>query len=339
MTYGIYSKTAVKIKAHIVPPSGKPRILCATDLSERSEHAVQRALQLTGQLDGDLLLLHVVDEREPLQLMGLKADRARSSLQWQARQHASMDEPGAEISVRLGKPHLTIASVAKEWRADLVILGAYRKRTGDQFLGTTAERVVRAAIRPVLIVSGEAKTPYRSVLLASDLSDKFTHVARMTQDLGLLENARVSLVHALEPASARMLYTVGVTEPHIAQYLRSVRQASGETLRAQMQSVGLAPSRVYVTQEHARPFRAIERAVEDMTPQLLVMGMSRYAALKRLLSGSVANEVLRKIQCDVLIASPAAVQRVRSTIGSRVMQDHAVSSSAQTRLNATATTA
>ena len=131
---------------------------------------------------------------------------------------------GAEISVRLGKPHHAIASVAKEWDADLVILGAYRKHSGDQFLGTTAERLVRAAIRPVLIVNGEARTPYESVLLASDLSDEFAQVAHMTQDLGLLENARVSLVHALEPASREMLYIAGVTEPYIVQYLQSVRQ-------------------------------------------------------------------------------------------------------------------
>lgn len=300
MNYGIYSKTALKIKAHTVASPDKARILCATDLSPRFEHAVQRALLLARQLEAELLLLHVVDERQLPQVIGLQADRARSVLQTQARQFTWMDEPGAEISVRVGKPHHTIGSVAKEWRADLVILGAYRKRTGDQFLGTTAERVVRAAVRPVLIVNGEAKSPYQSVLLASDLSDAFADVVRLTQHLGLLENARVSLVHALEPASREMLYTAGVTEPQVLQYLRSLRQSSRETLRAQLQTVGLDSSHVSVIQEHARPFRAIERAVEGLSPELVVMGMSRYAALKRLLSGSVANEVLRKDRKSVV---------------------------------------
>lgn len=338
MMYGIYSRADVRIKTHVAPSSHKRRILCATDLSEESEHAVQRALLLARQLDAQLLLLHVVDDRQLVQVIGLQADRARSVLQQQARQFSSIDKPGAEISVRVGKPYQTIASVAKEWDADLVILGAYRKRTGDRFLGTTAERVVRAATRPVLIVNGEVATVYHSVLLASDLSDEYAQVAHMTQQLGLLEDARVSVVHALDPASASALYTAGVTEPSIARYLRSLRQASRETLRVQMQTAGLAPSHVHVTQEHTRPFRALERAVADTSPQLLVVGMSRYAALKRLLSGSIANEVLRKIECDVLIASPAAVQHVRSTIDGRMMQGDAVKRTAQALQNETETT-
>lgn len=339
MTYGIYSRADMRIKTHVAPSSHKRRILCATDLSETSEHAVQRALLLARRLGAELLLLHVVDERQLVQVIGLQAERARSALQQQAQQFNSMDKPGAEISVRVGKPYHTIASVAKAWHADLVILGAYRKRTGDRFLGTTAERVVRAATLPVLIANGEATTVYQSALLASDLSDQYAQVAHMTQRLGLLEDARVSAVHALEPASASMLYTAGVTEPYIARYLRSLRQVSRETLRVQMQTAGLAPSHVYVTQEHARPFRAIERAVVDTSPQLLVVGMSRYAALKRLLSGSIANEVLRKIECDVLIASPAAVQHVRSTIEGRMVQDDAVKRTAQALQNETEITA
>jgi hypothetical protein len=100
-------------------------------------------------------------------------------------------------------------------------------------------------------------------------------------------------------------------------WMRSLREA----LLEQMQSGGLGPSEVYVTQEHTRPFRAIERAVDDLRPQLLVIGTSRYAALKRLLSSSVTNEVLRKIECDVLIVSSAAAQHVRNTLGNSVRQD------------------
>ena len=77
-----------------------------------------------------------------------------------------------------------------------------------------------------------------------------------------------------------------------------------------------------------------------MSHKLVVMGMSRHAALKRLLSGSVASEVLRRIECDVLIASPAAVERVRSTIGGAHMAQHGpMRRTAKTLLNETETTA
>jgi universal stress protein E len=310
MSYGIGSEIGVKLRAHVVAASRQPRILCATDLSERSTDAVRRAFLLAAELDAQLLLLHVVDERERLSIIGLRADRARSVLQAQAAPFASMNEPGAEITVRVGDPYRTITTVAKEWDADLVVLGAYRQRTGDPFLGTTAERVVRVATRAVLIVNGAAKTPYGGVLLASDLSAEFADVARLTRQLGLLDRARISLVHALRPASPTMLYAAGVREPNIERYLQSVRHSSLDTLRAQLQTAGLNPSRVRIIQENSTPSRAIERAVEATNPDLLVMGMSRHATLKRLLIGSVANDVLRKIDCDVLSASPAAVQRM-----------------------------
>ena len=60
-------------------------------------------------------------------------------------------------------------------------------------------------------------------------------------------------MHALKPVNARMLYAAGITEPHIERHLQSLSQTLGTTLLEQMQSVGLGPSEVYITQEHPRP--------------------------------------------------------------------------------------
>ena len=64
-------------------------------------------------------------------------------------------------------------------------------------------------------------------------------------------------------------------------------------------------------QPYETPFRAIQREVEESGAELVVIGTSRYAVLKRAFWRSVANEVLRKVACDVLIASPAAARRMR----------------------------
>jgi len=334
----IDSKAVANFKVHFVPASDRPRLLCATDLSVRSEHAMQRAFLIAEQLDAHLLLLHVVDERQEPMRIGMMADRARSTLQWQANRLA----PGnhvADFSVRVGKPHGLIAAVAREWRADLVILGSYRSYAGERLLGTTAERVVRAAGRPVLIVNGSVPAPYSNVLLASDLSDEFTSVARMTRHLGLLENAEVSIVHALQPASRSILYTAGVDEQRVTHYLEGFKQSARVALTSQLQAAGLDPARLRIVQEYAPPSRVIEMAVAGMTPQLLVMGMSRFARIKRLLTGSVANDVLRKISCDLLIASPTAAKRLRSKIDSSCLPHEAAAAAAtREKLNVTRAT-
>jgi regulator of nucleoside diphosphate kinase len=83
------------------------RVLCATDLLRRSDRAIARADAIARELGAQLLLLHVVD--------------------------------GAASAT--GRPHQTMADIAIKWNADLIVLGPYRRRFGDSFRGTLAERV------------------------------------------------------------------------------------------------------------------------------------------------------------------------------------------------------
>lgn len=142
-----------------------PRILCATDLSRRCDGAVRRATLLAKQMDALLLLVHVVDDAQPPEVVASEVKRARIALE--ARQLTS----AAEIAVRIGRPDRTIARVVDEWDPDLVVLGACRERPGERLFGTTAERVIRAGARPLLLVNRDPSGPYRDVLLASDPSD------------------------------------------------------------------------------------------------------------------------------------------------------------------------
>jgi universal stress protein E len=273
MTQAINRPCAVGIDAQITRGVGarRPKVLCATDLSPRSGRAVQRAAMLMQRLDAQMLLLHVIDETQSARMIRHRAERARISLYWQVRKLAKMD--GApQASVLVGKPHQTIARVAKEWGADLIILGAYRRQFGDKFLGTTAERVIQAGLRPVLIVNREPTGPYADVLLATDRSDAFAGVARLTQNLGLLEGACASIVQALEPPDRMVFYAAGITEPEIGQYMRHFKQASSDDLLAQLDAAGLDSARFSVIQQHASPLYAIEHAVERTGSDLLVIG-------------------------------------------------------------------
>jgi hypothetical protein len=121
-------------------------------------------------------MLHVVDGELPLRIAGRRADLARSALAWRLR-----DVPAVrlrpELSVRVGNPQQTIIRVARDWRADLVVLGALHPRIADRWFGTTAERV---ATRPsaVLVVNRGEPAPYanagviaRSCCEASALED------------------------------------------------------------------------------------------------------------------------------------------------------------------------
>jgi hypothetical protein len=76
-----------------------------------------------------------------------------------------------------------------------------------------------------------------------------------------------------------------------------------------LDDAGADVSRVRISTELSRPLTAIRRVMEQAQPELLVIGVSRWVALKRLLVGSVAHQVFRGVNCDVLAVSPPPVER------------------------------
>jgi nucleotide-binding universal stress UspA family protein len=208
-----------------------------------------------------------------------------------------------------------------EWDPDLVVLGAYRERRGERLFGTTAERVIRAGARPVLLVNREPSGPYLDVLLASDPADAFVQVIRMTQQLGLLEGAAASVVHVLPQATRSTFYPAGITKSHTEELMHSLRGSARSDLVAQLDAAGLDTARFRILQKHGSPTDAIASAVNQVGPQLLVIGATHRPILKRLVGASVAHEVLRAIDCDVLIASMSAARLSREGLARLALPD------------------
>jgi nucleotide-binding universal stress UspA family protein len=122
-------------------------VLCATDALSKSDAPVSRAHAIARELGAQLLLLHVVDSAKPARTARRSSARARFILEAHARSLARWGN-GVQILVRSGRPYETIAKVAIEWDADLIVLGPYRPRFGDHLRGTTAERIARKTQGP-----------------------------------------------------------------------------------------------------------------------------------------------------------------------------------------------
>jgi nucleotide-binding universal stress UspA family protein len=284
-----------------------PKVLCATDLSPRSEGALWRAHAIARRRGGQLLMLHVIPPAESVRAIRRHGVQARLNLDAQARKLARWGNT-AEVSVRSGRPHQTIADVAIEWDADVIVLGPYSRRIGDGIRGTTAERIVRRAQRPVLVVNRESVGPYERVLLTSDLSRMSAGTARVTKQLGLLDHAQGAVVHALK--HAHLPYLDGRSESGSTEYQRFLSELSATEIETQLEDAGLTSDRFSIFSPSGAPVRAIEQVAQHVESDLVVVGSSRFPLLKRLFVRSVSNEVLRRIRQDVLLISPAAVDRL-----------------------------
>lgn len=286
-------------------------VLCASDLSSRSGNPVRRAALLAQSFGARLLLLHVIDPAQPMREIRRKSARAQMILDARVRKLA-LTGGRARVVVRVGKPHQIIASLAAVRKVDLIVLGPYRSRLGDSFFGTAAERIVRRTSRPVLVVNTAPQGSYREVLLTAGKPDEFRKVLRLTEHLGLLTGANTSIVQAIEPVTRSRLSLAGATQGQVAEYVRYVRLSSAAELVCELEAVGLSAARFPTIQRVARPFRAIDDAAKASGSDLVVVGTSRFPALKRVLVGSVSNEVQRRIVRDVLVVPPGAASRCQS---------------------------
>jgi nucleotide-binding universal stress UspA family protein len=137
------------------------RILLPVDFSEPSRKALQYARSFARQFNAEVLLLHVVEiVPVPAPMVLVQDTVTQGKVHEEAAKRLSewRKELAPEVSVRavvseaLDAPRQILAA-ATENNVDLIILGTHG-RTGlaHLFVGSTAEKVVRRAPCPVLIV-------------------------------------------------------------------------------------------------------------------------------------------------------------------------------------------
>jgi universal stress protein E len=285
-------------------------VLCATYALSRSDAAVGRAGLIARALDAELFLLYVIDSGQPPRVARRRSALAYSILDAHTRKLARAGVI-AQVSIRSGNPYEVIAAAAVELDADLIVLGPYRSRFADALRGTSAERIARRAERPVLVVNRNSALPYQQVLLAADLSPMTAGVGHVAKTLGLLKRSRASVVHALEHTRKGMLYMAGLDEERVESFQRSLREIAVDEIGVQLASVGLEADHFTIFSPQAAPVRAIEDTAKLVGADLVVVGSSRFAQLKRVLFGSVSNDVLQRTEHDVLLVSPSAARRAR----------------------------
>jgi nucleotide-binding universal stress UspA family protein len=280
---------------------GVQRILCATDLSARSTAALRRAGSLARQTGARLTLLHVIDARQPERVARMRANRAYVELLSQADRAFGSAAGFIDVVVRRGNVLEIIAASVREWDADLIVVAAPKSRRLESIVGTTAERLVRTAKRPVLVVRREVQGGYRDVAIATDLSSASVPMIRTAVRLGALERASVAVVHAVQPSYDGMMQTVGLDESTIGLYKRNSQEHARQRLQTMIADAGLPFESTRTIVRSEPPAAAIRAVLEYERPELLAIGASRWFLLKRLLVGSVADRLLRTALCDVLV--------------------------------------
>ena len=138
------------------------KILTPTDFSEHSELALDTAMDLAPP-GGTVVLCHIIDDAPltygyvgvavPTQdMLSRLAQEAEKDLQG-FKPHVSKPEVLLERRVVHGNPYLEIVRLAEEESVDLIVMGTHgRSGLKHFFIGSVAEKVLRKAPCPVLVV-------------------------------------------------------------------------------------------------------------------------------------------------------------------------------------------
>ncbi|MFN3447924.1 MAG: universal stress protein [Roseococcus sp.] len=283
------------------PASGP--ILAATDLSARSDRALRRAALLARAGGRGLLVLHVLDAEWPSSLAGAHEQEAWRLL---ARQLEGLPELAGlpcRPAMERGLPDAAILRAAEAEGAACLVLGEHRRGgLRDLFSGTTVERVIRAAARPVLMVHQPPAGPYRRVLVATDFSVPAARASEAAAALGLLAGTEVLLAHALEPPRLLALGDAGPAERAAAGLEAGARE---EAMRGLSAAAAALPAGAESRLVFGAPAAALAALARAWGAELIVLGTRGAGMLRQALIGSVAAELLARPPCDVLAVPPA----------------------------------
>ena len=139
------------------------RILVPIDFSEHSKNALTYAASFAKTFDAELLLVYVVEptvypadfgfgQVVPPAIEKEVRERGSKGLDQLVKQQIAVGVKARAI-IRTGKPFLEIIDTAREQEIDLIIIATHGHTGVEHILfGSTAEKVVRKAPCPVLVV-------------------------------------------------------------------------------------------------------------------------------------------------------------------------------------------
>jgi nucleotide-binding universal stress UspA family protein len=288
-----------------------PRILAATDLSDRAAEVIRQADAHARSIGGALAACHVLPSmrvhmlfpqnyaREALDESALD-ERVRATVGASVTSITGRPPTSFEVFVQHGSDYAEIVRCAEAWRATLIAVGSDRgSGAADGFLGGVSSRVVRFAHCSVLV----ARPPTRRglVVAATDLSADSLPAVEAAVAEARLRAAQLVVLHVVDQGVplASVALSMGITpvlfSPELLQDLREAVRTKIETVLGELH----AQANLTIVEGHAAP--TILQYVEAHRPELVVVGTRGRSGLKRILIGSVAEHVVRAAQSSVLV--------------------------------------
>jgi len=305
-------------------------ILCATDLSSAGPRTVDLAIAAAKAFGVRVDLVHVLDDSDSwwpespefeAVTEAAKEDSTRQEAALEAElQHeqARCVAAGVECDafVVRGRPWRIIPELAEERGAFLITIGPYgssglrsvdSKGAAELVLGSTAQRVIRAADRPVFVATGDAPIPdgLRGTkwFVGTDFSESALSAVSWAKRAAARVDGELHIANVVIPAG-------GEEKPDEERTWRQVLRDQGKLEAGQKLAAYIeehapnAQAHQVVSPDYAS--HAMCNAARMIPADVMVVGTHRQGVLGRLLVGSTASRCIRIAPVPVLMVPEQA---------------------------------
>jgi len=300
-------------------------ILFAADFSENSKEAFHAACLLAIESQTRMIVLHVVDPdwvaQDPIyfgqppsvQFVAKRDEDHHEALKRKLGEVYTPNRPiDIQYHVREGDPQVEILRMADGVKSDLIVMGTHG-RTGLRWLlsGSVAIAVLREAHCPVLALhSAEHSRPDEEIhviLHPTDFSVSSEVPLRVARSLARDRGARLIILHVAALEILTDETPDAQSDPRRDRDIleQARKRVDGPDLKYPVETMlrrGFAPD-------------VILDVAEEVQADLIVMGTHGRTGLTRTLMGSVAEAVVPKANCPVLVVKEP--QRVSAPTSDR----------------------
>lgn len=275
-------------------------ILCPVDFSEKSLQVIDHALRLSDVFGARISVLNVVDDSSPEYASYRRSEKDMQMLRRTLEQD-SQNRMKLHIAPRLrgfsdskmmtlfGKPSDMIVKVAKEQRANLVMMATRSLGlTGQFILGSTTYKILGTAPCPLMVFSKpEMKFRALRILFPTDFSEisqlSLPYLFKLALDYG----ADIHIVHY------RQLHNPLSKDP--SRYLDLIKR-SAISNRIPANRISINDDIKGVT-----PGAAILKYAKENAIDLIILSAHGASGYKQFFLGTTAVEVSSKSESPVLL--------------------------------------
>jgi nucleotide-binding universal stress UspA family protein len=295
------------------------RILIALDASPASSHVVDEAVARPWPAHSEFSVIHVVDE-------GHFASHPRidehakcegESLVKSAADRLSRAGYKSQAQVVEGNARSRISDFARQWKADLVMVGSHGQGALARFLlGSVAQGTLRMAPCSVEIVrpsaTGKAAASHAmKILLATDGSEFSNAAAKSIAQRPWPSGSQIRILSVEElpvvqypgsPPSLSQVYPASLLQ-ELLDCARERAKDAVETARKILVAAGLKPLECKASPVGNARVLILDLA-KEWAADLIVVGSHGRRGLDRLVMGSVSETVAIYAHCSVEVVRP-----------------------------------